>query len=161
MANIAINWRIDIMIRKNDSSADKWRKTITPKINWRIGRNSLYHYNKENRVDKMIKQNRGNWPRIIGIHYSDGTNKYHKELISEYKVLKEINRISKKQLNITGTIWPDKIVMNSYKHFKSILKLAENIANKYGFKLIRDKYEDSFPWIRIERVNNYYIYPFL
>lgn len=149
------------MIRKNDSSADKWRKTITPKVNWRIGKNSLYRYKKQNRTDKMIRQARGNWPRDIGIHYMDGTNKYHREIISEHRVLKEINRIAKKHLNVKGVMWPDKIVMGSYDKFKTIIHLAENIANKYGFKLVRSEYEESFPWIKIERVHNYYIYPFL
>lgn len=140
------------MIRKNDSCAETWKKTITPKANWHISKHSIYNYEKR----------KGNWGRRgIGVHYADGTNRYQKHLISEYSVLDKIQKIINKQKSIFGVLWPDKIVYKSYKDFKEIIHMAKNIANKYGFKLIRSDYEEHFPYVRIERVRDYYVYPYL
>lgn len=151
------------MIRKNDSLIyiGKWGKTITPKINWHISRHSVY--NHERKRKNMIKVNKGNWGRNgIGIHYQDGTNRYEKRLISEYEVLKKIQKVIKKQKNISGVVWSDKIVYKSYENFKKIIHMAENIAHKYGFKLQRnEEYEEYFPYIILKRETNKYIYPYL
>ena len=139
------------MIRKNDASLRKG--TITEKLNWHISSKSVYGRSRRG-------LQRGCWPRTIGLHYTDGTNKYEKRLVGEYEVLKEINRVTKKQRNISGTLWTDKITYYSYKDFKSIVNMAQNIAKKYGFELIREKNEAHFPWVRITRVRNHYVYPY-
>ena len=150
------------MIRKNDSISyiGKWGRTITTKLNWHISEKSVYARNRKTKRG-MIKVERGNWPRTIGIHYRDGTDRYQKQLISEYQVLKKIQRVIRKQKDIYGVTWPDKITFQSYNDFLNIISMAENIARKYGFKVIRSKHEEHFPWVEIERIHNHYIYPYL
>lgn len=140
------------MIRKNDSNTKKWGCPITPKCNWHVSEKAIYSRHRKN--DK-------NWGyRAIGVHYKD-MSRYQKHLITEHQVLKEIHRVIKKQTNIYGTVWYDKIAYHSYEDFKKIINIAKNVANKFGFELIRSNYEQHFQYIKIKRVNNVYIYPYL
>lgn len=159
------------MIRKNDSETYlyKWGKTITPKLNWHISKNSIYTNKRikngksqlQINLGKMYQDNWGN--RSIGVHYTDNTNKYQRHVIRKYKAIKEMQKILKKR-GITTTIWsiPEKMQFKSSEDIKKNYKLIKNLANKFGYEIIINwEYIDDFPALYLEKKNDVYYYPYL
>lgn len=159
------------MIRKNDSITyiGQWKKTIVPKINWHISRNSVYNYaNSRKRNNKSIIKNTkslnvDNWGyRSIGVHYTDGTSRYQKVKVSDSMVLRELHKKIRRLKNIFTVKWPDKLTFKTESELRECYGLIDNICKKYGREpVVLWKYAKHFPEIRLKKVRDTYYYPYL